>query len=231
MSKLVRINEITPEELNILQDIDRNCMAMHLPCPPKTFINMKVHEKGELTLDYDFRSKSWVRNAHNMLLIVFSGFISSGPATYGAGSTQCKEVGGSMNTLAYSYLPRTYNSTLGNSDCGIVLGSGNAAETFEEYALQTKIVHGTTSGKLSYAAQSSPVVSYDSGTKTWTVTFTRIFNNNSGGTVTIRETAMYYDTKAGWIFMLCRDLLSSSVEVADTAQLTVTYTMTYTFPT
>jgi hypothetical protein len=228
MSKLVRINEITPEELNILQDIDRNCMAMHLPCPPKTFINMKVHEKGELTLDYDFRSKSWVRNAHNVLMGTYTNFKDVG-STYAAGSTYSKDTAGSAraSNIIFNVNPV---APIGNSTYGIVVGTGTTAESFESYTLATPVVHGNSSGRLSYAAQNATVMSYDTPSKTWTIQFVRLFNNNSGGTITVTETAMLYDYSSVINFMYCRDLLDSPVEVANTAQLTVTYTMQYTFP-
>lgn len=229
MSKLVRINEITKEEMKALADIDRNCIAMHLPCSPKTFINMKVHEGGELVLDYNFRSKSWVRNAHNILLSVFTGGVTSGATAYEAGATRCKKTVGTLAPMDYTYLPNNPVGAIGNTNYGIVVGTGDDAESFEGYALETLVLHGTTAGKLSYAAQNATSLSYDSGTKTWTATFVRIFNNNSGGAITITETAMYYARSTDY-YMLCRDLLASSVEVANTAQLTVTYTMTYTFP-
>ncbi len=228
MSRLVRINEITSEELEILKDIDRNCIAMHLPCPPKTFINMKVHEGGELVLDYDMRSKSWVRNAHNILLGVYA--CRDLGTTYEAGSTYLKQTNATLSSVIGNP-PDNPVGALGSASSGIVVGTGDNAESFEGYALETLVLHGTTVGKLSYAAQNATALSYDSGTKIWTAIFARIFNNNSGAAITITETAMYYyDSGTGYCYMLCRDLLGSSVEVANTAQLTVTYTMAYTFP-
>jgi hypothetical protein len=227
MSKLVRINEITPEELSILNDIDRNCIEMHLPCPPKTFINMKVHEGGELVLDYDFRSKSWVRNAHNFLLATY--VCRDLGTTYGAGATYVKRTDGGL-LWCYEYIPNKPVGIVGNTNYGIVVGTGDDAESFEGYILKTKVAQGTGAGQLSYAAQNATTLSYDAGTKTWTATFVRIFNNNSGGAITITETAMYYLQGTDRYYMFCRDLLGSSVEVSNTAQLTVTYTMTYTFP-
>jgi hypothetical protein len=222
------INEITPEELEKLAQIDRDCIAMHLPCPPKTFINMKVHEGGELVLDYDFRSKSWVRNAHNFLLEKFA-YKGSG-TTYEAGSTGGKAIGGGGAGNLFYGSTFTNLGIVNNTTYGIEVGTGSSAESFESYALTTLVASGNGSGQLAYSAQNATTMSYESGTKTWTVTFARIFNNNSGGAITITETGMvYYNVGAG-NFLFCRDLLASSVEVANTAQLTVTYTMSYTFP-
>lgn len=228
MSKLVRINEITQEEIQVLEDIDKNCLAMHLPCPPKTFIKMEVHEQGEKVLEYDFRSKSWVRNAHNVLMGTYTNFKDVG-STYAAGSTYSKDTAGSAraSNIIFNVNPV---APIGNSTYGIVVGTGTTAESFESYALATPVVHGNSSGRLSYAAQNATVMSYDTPSKTWTIQFVRLFNNNSGGTITVTETAMLYDYSSVINFMYCRDLLGSPVEVANTAQLTVTYTMQYTFP-
>jgi len=188
---------------------------------------MKVHEGGELVLDYDMRSKSWVRNAHNILLVTYAS-IDLG-TTYEAGATYIKRSDAGL-LWCDGNIPNNPVGLIGNANYGIVVGTGTSAESFEGYNLATPVSHGTTSGKLSYAAQNATILSYDAGTKTWTATFVRIFNNNSGGSITITETAMFYLQSTDRYFMFCRDLLGSSVEVADTAQLTVTYTMTYTFP-
>jgi len=233
------INEITPEHLAKLDQIDRNCIAMHVPTPPKTFINMQVHDKeGNLTLDYSMPSRSWVRNAYNRLasqMLELDGATVTGSATaYEAGSLKIKQ----QNATVYTYGEwltgaQTYTTAaISNDTYGIIVGTGNTAESFEHYALAAKVANGTSAGQISYQAQDAPVGAYNSDTKKWTATITRIFNNNSGGSISVAEVGyvcqLYY--AAAKDMLVCRDLLAEAVAVANGAQLTVTYTIEMTYP-
>jgi hypothetical protein len=121
------------------------------------------------------------------------------------------------------------------------VGTGTTAESFEHVALVTPVAHGNGAGQLSYTAQSATSVSYNAGTRVWTATYARILNNNSGGSITVAETGIYgvNTSNTGNLsngaastnpYMLCRDLLGATVAVANAGQLTVTYTITLTFP-
>jgi hypothetical protein len=79
----------------------------------------------------------------------------------------------------------------------------------------------------------APVNVYTSGTKTWENTIIRIFNNNSGGVIVIKEAGLYwsgylFDTSIGY-HMHERSVLSPTVAVANGAQLTVTYAISMDF--
>lgn len=244
MSKIIRINEITKEDLSRFDAIDKNCLAMHVCPPPKTFINMRVHNpNGELMLDYDMPSRSWVRNAYNLLTIqVMNIACNSGGDTFGAGKMPIKDTSGDARQSAYgmtisdgSNAGGIVSPASGDSSLGIVIGTGTTAESFEHHSLSAQISHGTGSGQISYAAHSAKGFAYDAGTKKYTATIARVFENSSGGSITVSECGMIvylgsptvsYSIKA----LMCRDLLSSPIAVANTAQLTVTYTIEMTYP-
>ncbi len=233
MQKIIRINEITEEDLQKFREIDKRCMEMHVCPPPRTFVNMKVKmPNGVEVLDYSFRSKSWVRNMYNFMLGKAFG-AGNNDATYGAGLTSIKETNATIESIATLWTSAmTPNTTTSGGNVGIVVGTGTAAESFEDYILGAKVAHGTGSGQLSYVDQASitGTLAYTAGTKTWAVDIVRILNNNSGGTITIGETGIYYYASSGTkIAMMCRDKLASAVDVVDTAQLTVTYTMEMVF--
>lgn len=230
-----KINLITPEDMATFDRIDRDCLKMHVCPPPKTFINMKVHDaNGNLTLDMDMPSRSWVRNAYIGFLgraVKTSTFPGS---SYEAGSGSPKDIGGIIRTHGYiggSYAPPELVNTSANNSYGIVVGSGSDAESFDSFKLSSIIASGTGSGQLSYAAMSGGVATYESGTKKWSVVHTRVFNNNGGAEVSVNEVGLYgYVVSVPVTFMLCRDLLPAPVVVNSAAQLTVTYTIEMTFP-
>ena len=92
-----------------------------------------------------------------------------------------------------------------------------------------KIAHGNASGQFAYNAMSAPVATYNGGAKTWSSAPTRIFNNNSGGSITVGEVGLMWNgTCFGSTthYLFERSVLSPTVAVANGAQLTVTYTIT-----
>lgn len=248
-----RINEITQEELNILDGIDKNCIAMHVMTPPRTFLQFDVFDKnGEQLLEYKTRSKSWVRNAWNIVTTQMLGVAHGAgtPTGYEAGSLRIRLTSGAVygsnlekNLSTFVAGAGTTNFWVGGSNLstrGIVVGSGNAAEAFDGvptgYQLETKILSGTDTGRLSYILQEDMTLAYDTGTKKYTSTLIRFFNNNSGGSVTVEEVGIYVGIGMGGSSstsgdaMLCRDLLSTPIVIPDTAQLKVTYTIEMTYP-
>jgi hypothetical protein len=250
MSKLIRINEITQEELDILQCIDTDCLKMHVLVPPKVFLDLNVYNSnGQHILEYKRLSKTWVRNAYNVLTMQLMGLPANinGTSAYEAGKLMCKSTAGSLRG-GTAWIGNggweSSGSTIGNLDIagdntlGIVVGTGDGAESFEGYALQTIIAHGTGAGQLSYQAMANAVPSYNAGTKVFTAVHRRSFVNNSGNTITVKETGFIYGlayTASGsfptWDkFLMSRDLLASPVNVTNGATLTVDYTFTLTYP-
>ena len=105
---------------------------------------------------------------------------------------------------------------------GIVVGSGTTAVTPSDIKLETKIAHGTGSGQLVYLGCGlKPVVI--SGSDAY-VDLVRFFENQSGGNVTINEVGIYaIAATQQYGFCICRDVLSSSITVADGQLLKVRY--------
>ena len=230
------INEITEHDRSMFDKIDRDCLAMHVLPPPKTFIKLEVHDQyGEKQLEYNLRSRSWVRNAYNVLGTNFLFLAdNNGGATYGAGYLNVKKTDGNIANLGSilqtaSNLSRSVGGS-GITAQGIVVGTGTGAESFEDYKLGTLIANGSGAGQIAYAAQSATTRAYDAGTKKMTAVGSRVFNNNSGGQISVSEVAWCTDCYSSTYIMLCRDLLASAVAVENAAQLTVTYTIELTFP-
>ncbi len=117
-----------------------------------------------------------------------------------------------------------------NSDYGIVIGTGDTAETNEDYKLETQLTQGAGAGNITYGATIIEAVAVvgpnvDLETK-------RTFTNNTGSTITVKEAGMYT-----WSFFyngfpdfqghhcIIRDVLGAPVDVPDKCSLTVYYTL------
>jgi hypothetical protein len=222
----------TPELRAAIEEHNRNAIRLHLPTAPVTWIDLKVESSdGHIVHEHREKANSWLRNFYNFMaaLLLPSSAISTG--TYGAGCLRLKTMTGMIVDISAYGGNALFSSvgSAGSTSHGILVGTGTNDENFEDSTLQTLIDHGTGTGQLSYQAGELGVPSYDDGTKKWTQTITRIFNNNSSGAITVAETgirasANYYSV------VIERNKLSTPVEVPVAYKLTVTYTTEITFP-
>ena len=219
------------------------CRELHIPMAPDVFIGMKVHESGILTFDDTIRAHSWTRNFYSYMAGALADFTGDGLSTFGvgkmasktnaaqvwAGTTSPAGRSSSSTVLNNGYLDASTNPTF-----GIRVGTGNTAFTVDDFNLATVVAGGTASGQLSHAAHAYGVQSYDNspGAEKWTIIHTRVFNNNSGGTITIAEIGLFH---YGQVFgnlsynLMERSVLASPVPLVNGAQLTVNYTLTMDF--
>ena len=212
------------EELKY-QELKNKCREMKVLPPTDIFIGLQVHDKGNLIFDDVQRGHSWTRNYWNLMFVYVSncsivdssfgaGYISNGRFSNGAVTSQ-------------EYILGTYGNMLtglANTHRGIIVGVGTAAFSVEQYALNALITSGSSAGKLYYNACAVASTTY--ADKKWTIVGSRIFNNNSGGSIVVAETGLtLYDPSSTEMWLVERSLLSSAVTVPDAAQLTVTYTI------
>ena len=121
---------------------------------------------------------------------------------------------------------RSYQNYLWSENSGIIVGTGTTAVAYNNSSLAAKIAHGTATGQLLYygglikdTAVEAPYAYFD---------VSRIFENQSGGSITIAELGMactmYYSTQY-YQFLICRDVLdvADRVILAHTEMLKVTY--------
>ena len=198
--------------------------------------NPNQAERGILKI-----SDSWVRNQYvwQQQSMALANFTSG---TFGSGLHSVKNTAGaikSANCHTFWYSPETYVGYYAAANVatrGIVIGTGITAESLDSYALTTPIATGTGAGQMSYNACG---VTKTWSSPTWTAAWVRIINNNSGGTITVNEVAMYIYLvdRFVWAYgnyyntiMTNRDKLSSGEAILDAGQLTVTYNIVITFP-
>ena len=107
-------------------------------------------------------------------------------------------------------------------DIGVQVGTGTTAVTSNDISLESKILHGTSSGKLKYLGHFISDVEV-SGSNAELI-IERVFYNNSGGDVTVGEIGIYSFT---WLKYYCilRDVLASPVTVSNGEYLKVAYTI------
>lgn len=206
--------------LNSLNAIDR----------PSVFIDV-VSRLGSRILDARHEpAHSWVRNFYNIRFAQTLGIFNSG-STWGKGYLSLRSPDGTYRSPNLYDAVYALDAAVNTSVDGILCGRGSNAVAVDDYALQTPITHGAGANQLSHRAQTTPSPSYTAGTKTWAAVLTRIFDNLSGSTITVTECGLFGRTNtSSWNLLLCRDILSSAIDVANNGCLTVTYTISAVFP-
>ena len=113
------------------------------------------------------------------------------------------------------------------NEAGIQVGTGTAAVAITDYAMNTKIVHGTGAGQ--FVHYGCWVLNPVTGASSFAFDIERIFQNSSGGSITVNETGLYdHDRKQSPYpsYCLIRDKLVAGVAVANGEYLKVKYTIT-----
>lgn len=110
------------------------------------------------------------------------------------------------------------------STWGIVVGTGDTAETNADYKLETQLTEGVTAGKITHGAvtvETTAVVGANVDLET-----KRSFPNNTGSTITIKEAGIYTEMHLAAYKYHCiiRDVLGTPIDVPDMCALTVYYT-------
>lgn len=203
----------------------------------RAYLEIEVRDKdGKVIVKRKQESHSWQRWAYHL---IFSELAAVNAHTDdGLGVT---DTGGSVRSGAYAFALHHsltqkannygYTAPADSALIGIVVGTGIGAESFEDHALGTLIASGEAAGELSYSASAAYAVTTVDTTKKNTLV--RYFNNNSGGAITVNEVGLYIrayvDNDLRYV-MTARDLVSPGVEVVDTGQLKVTYTIELIYP-
>jgi hypothetical protein len=199
---------------------------LKLPPPPEIFIGLQVHKDGELIFDDKQRGHSWTRNFYNYKCMIGTNARSTS-TLFGIGYLSGKDTTGAYNAYLYNMSGDMTTGAVGAAR-GIVVGTSDTAFNIDQYALGALIAHGTGVGQLTYQASAFDSKAYAS--KVWTATSKRVFNNNSGGDITVKEIGLYgYTVYNGWLTLHERSVLSPTVLVPNGAQLTATYEISMDF--
>jgi hypothetical protein len=120
-------------------------------------------------------------------------------------SSAVPDINGVNRSMSPSYWNSNGNPAAGNSDVGILVGTGTNAVNINDNNLQTKIIHGTSANQLSYSSESTQ--------EFWTVSGSdayfkrqRTLINTSGGDITINEVGYIMNYSGGLQFLIERTL-------------------------
>jgi len=198
--------------------------------PLEAFLEIEVRDaNGKLLTFRKTKAKS--------LLAQFLGLVKGQLATtYGssanAGNSPVLDTGGVTryypctynNTSPYFLMPA--NSGQGDSSYGLVVGSSDAPNTVNQYAMGALIPNGTGANQLSYGTHTIENIQNPPGTNYWMFRFIRTFTNNSTSSVTVKEIGLIVLTNdsgnTGRYFLIARDVISP-VTVPSGATLTIRY--------
>jgi hypothetical protein len=195
---------------------------------------VEVRDKnGKLINKKHAKSHSWLKQFIQMLMAewqyTYGG--SNPPAVTINDETGTGRAMPSPYNVAYYYCAFAVNAPAGSSEYGVKVGGGDTPNSLLTYALASPISHGTGSGQLAYGAHTIESVINPSGNDL-TFRVTRVFTNNSGASVTVKEigiTAKRYDQGGtARTFLFVRDVLPSPSSVPDGATLTIRYTVKIT---
>lgn len=212
-----------------------NLAVYNPPVMPETFEGIQdLMESGiEPRICRRAIGHSLTRNAYNLLMSALGGMNSTGSGGgFGDGGINMKDTGGTMrgmttrgietNTNDHSYMVTYAN----DSNQGIWIGTGNTAETFNDFALDAKIDHGDGAGELRYWEMLEPKKDWDGGTRQWTFVVRRYFTNHSGGSISVAEMALIceaYVYAADYYIVTARDVLGAPIAVGDGELLLAEY--------
>lgn len=115
------------------------------------------------------------------------------------------------------------NAAVADYKFGVVIGTGDTAESNTDYALANQLTEGVGAGNISHGAVSFTGTAVVGANVDLEVK--RAFTNATGSTITVKEAGVYVGLADTYFHCIIRDVLAASVEVPDKCSLTVIYTI------
>jgi len=224
-----------------IKDTIKDALKLHNNIDVSLTVIVKDKD-GKMIKQHKQHSHSFVSNFLSMLASGFATYYNySTGNNYGYWSKQTDgtyvlfiPINASINVIF------DINDGSNDSTYGIVVGSGTATPTPNDYALGKQIVNGTGSGQLVYGAHtinpepvttttgtqsstpSSGLLPVSGNTTSWQIS--RTFQNQSGASITVSEVGIYTNIGGSFI-LIVHDLLSSPITIPNNAVLTIVYTI------
>ena len=187
----------------------------------KVYCLVEVKDKGKVIYSKQFESHSFVAQ---WLQLLYGMFGQIDLSILGNNYPQQLWQGAAP---PYAYpTPFSLNAGSGNQSYGIQVGSGTT-KSINDTGLDSLIANGSSAGQLSYGSVSVTSPSINTSTNQGNVSTSRSFTNNSGGSVTVSEVGVIFNTSASdgntHPTFVIHDILSSPITLANGQVLTVTY--------
>ena len=192
-----------------------------------SLLNKKKYE-GACALFYDYEIKNQEGKLIKKQKLIESksfvkAFIQALAEAFGNMSVSIIDTSNTVCTVSPSSgFVWNASSAAGTIVNGLVVGTGTNAVTIDDYKLQTLIAHGSTTGKLQYGASTVSLPSFT--TTVGSIILTRVFSNNSSGSITINEIGIYNIMGNNYYFCIARDI-PTPIILAIGEQLTLNYTI------
>lgn len=239
------LKTVDPQEQREVEELIQQQKRLHIAPSPVVYLTAEVQTlDGEPLARYEDRSRSWVRNYYNwMASQTLARALNALGQTYGEGTLAMKDLNAILRTYTDCVSISHANDSnfdygmrggAGNTNIGIVVGTGTAPENFGDHCLAAIVPHGTGTGQMQYNEMTAGTLTWDSTNKKFVQVLERLFVNNSGATITITEAGIYAYfyalSGANFYAMIARDVLSPAIEVPNSSQLRVTYTIELALP-
>lgn len=232
------LHDFDQEEEQEIKELQDECRRLHIPLAPIVRFEMKTRSLEGEEIVYRDRSHSWTRNQFNFFTCMFFGipqgfFYTVVGGVYGDGGLVTKRGDGVLqgttdtDTMVAKFPEDFYYGLVNTDTNGILIGTGTAAESFDDYSL-TQIEHNADglAGTMMHGAQTY-LQSWDAVNKCPITTFERVFANISASTITVGEVGLSGDH----YYTLCsREKVDPAIDVVSPGELTVTYTIAMPYP-
>mgnify|MGYP000241628615 CR=1 FL=1 len=201
---------------------------------PQLYIEYEIRDRGgKLISKSREKAHSWLKQ---FIQFILANFVCRYGTTEEAFMITIKTVDGADTNAPIPYTVNAHYEVMcswasaGDDEYGIVVGSNGDANTHDQYALNSKISHGTGSGQLSYSEMileelAEPI------TGQYQFRMIRSFTNNSGASIDVREHGLYIKSHLGGVdgvYCVIREVPSTPQTIPDGATLTVRYIFSIT---
>ncbi len=227
------LKRIDPEEMEKIKQLENRARSLHLPLQGLATFSIELFDKnGNPKALYEDRSRSWVRNKYNLLVnqMLGVGGTLSPWDTYGSGGLAYRNTRGILGKYMHHSKDLTlypHYSSSGVTNYGIQIGISDTAESFEDDLIGSLIAHGSGAGQMEYG-DTAKITTWESGDSRFKCSLARNIVNNSGNTIGVKEIALvgayYYNANVS-LLLQARDVLASTVNVANEEQIRVTYNL------
>lgn len=171
---------------------------------------------GKILKSYEKISDSLTGNFLQSLYAFFSGNNTSTWAITAAplGDGSQNMIVHTIDNLYVILVTNNYylDGIAGDTNHGIVFGSGITPVTPADYKIETLIPHGLAANQLSYLGMSAPLAPTITGNST-KFKLLRMATNSSGANVTVNEVAIYIQVTSIKYMCIYRDLVTPALVV------------------
>ena len=232
-------NEMHLAEFNRRLGLQRALSKSNFFTSPVVTYSYSLFKRDALPVEgLRYLSNSYTRNLYNWMISQLTGALTdAGGTVFEAGSLAMKDrLAATYSDASYpAHISSfaSYRGTAGTVTQGLVVGSGDAAESFEHHVLDALIANGTGANQLTYMAQGNTSFGHDVPTDTFTISHHRNFERTGAASVFIKEIGFYFLLARPGLnksYMILRDLVDPVIEVEDAFVLRLTYDFTFAMP-